>query len=135
MKYTKRPQNIRNGRKIDQLAKNMQTSSIARPSKIYPNWDFLVRKYAIWQTPTEAREGVWVGSFFLNDHFSNFLLVQLIFSASLLGDGILLFRESATSPEKNGALVLFLFKHLFFSSKHNGNAFKVMTISVQCINS
>jgi hypothetical protein len=39
-KYTKWPQNISNCFKIDQTVKNMPTFSIARPSKIYPNWDF-----------------------------------------------------------------------------------------------
>jgi hypothetical protein len=32
----------------------MQTPSVARPSKIYPVWDFLVLKYAIWQPCFEA---------------------------------------------------------------------------------
>jgi hypothetical protein len=35
--YTKWPQNIPNACKIDQRAKNLPTSSIARPYKIYPN--------------------------------------------------------------------------------------------------
>jgi hypothetical protein len=39
-KYTKWQQNIPIGRKIYQMAKNMPTSSITRPSKMYPNWDF-----------------------------------------------------------------------------------------------
>jgi hypothetical protein len=48
MKYTniptklpKRPRNIPNGRKIDQMAIKYTNLSIARASKIYPNWDFL----------------------------------------------------------------------------------------------
>jgi hypothetical protein len=36
----KLPQNISNGNEIDQMAIKMPTSSIARPSKIYPVWDF-----------------------------------------------------------------------------------------------
>jgi hypothetical protein len=46
IKYTKWPQNILNGHKIYPMAvKNchricIPTSSIARPSKIYPIWDF-----------------------------------------------------------------------------------------------
>jgi hypothetical protein len=40
-KYTKRPYlNIPNGRKIDQMSRKYTNISIARPSKIYPNWDF-----------------------------------------------------------------------------------------------
>jgi hypothetical protein len=40
-KYTKWPQNIPNGRKIYQMAiKYAPYSIIARPSKIYPNWEF-----------------------------------------------------------------------------------------------
>jgi hypothetical protein len=39
-KYIKLPQNIPNGHKIDFLSLNIPTSSIARPSKIYPNCDF-----------------------------------------------------------------------------------------------
>jgi hypothetical protein len=39
-KYTKWPQNIPNGRNITKLSLNRPTYSIARPSKIYPNWDF-----------------------------------------------------------------------------------------------
>jgi hypothetical protein len=38
-KYTKKPQNIPNGSKIDQMAKKIPISSIARPSKIYPILD------------------------------------------------------------------------------------------------
>jgi hypothetical protein len=48
-KYTKYRENISNGHKIYQMAvkytkspQNIPTSSIGRPSKIYPNWDFLV---------------------------------------------------------------------------------------------
>jgi hypothetical protein len=58
-KCTKLPQNIpnghknipnmSNGRKIDQSPKNIPTSPIARPSKIYPNQDFRFEKNAIWQ--------------------------------------------------------------------------------------
>jgi hypothetical protein len=39
-KYTKWPKDISNGRKIDQLVKNIPIFSIARLSKIYPNWEF-----------------------------------------------------------------------------------------------
>jgi hypothetical protein len=39
-KYTKWPQNIPNGGTVDPMAKNIPTSSIARPSNIHPNWDF-----------------------------------------------------------------------------------------------
>jgi hypothetical protein len=41
-KYTKWPQTIPNGSKIDQMAIDVPTSSFGRPSKIFPNWDFLV---------------------------------------------------------------------------------------------
>jgi hypothetical protein len=43
-KDTKWPENIPNGRYIDQMAINIPTSSIARPSKIDPNWDFWFQK-------------------------------------------------------------------------------------------
>jgi hypothetical protein len=43
-KYTKWPQNIQNGSTIDQISINISTASIARPSKIYPNWDFWFEK-------------------------------------------------------------------------------------------
>jgi hypothetical protein len=36
-KYTRWP---KSGRKIDRTAKNIPTSSIARPSKFFPKWDF-----------------------------------------------------------------------------------------------
>jgi hypothetical protein len=63
IKCTKWPQNIPNGHKIYQMAtkytkwpqnrpnghENIPTSIIARPSKIYPNWDFWFEKKAIWQ--------------------------------------------------------------------------------------
>jgi hypothetical protein len=39
-KYTKWPQNIPNGRKMDQMGIYVPTSSIAKTSKIYPNWYF-----------------------------------------------------------------------------------------------
>jgi hypothetical protein len=39
IRYTKWPHNIQYGRKIDQMATKC-TSSIERPSKIYPNSDF-----------------------------------------------------------------------------------------------
>jgi hypothetical protein len=40
-KCTKWPLNMPSGRKIDKMAINkMATITIARPSKIYPNWDF-----------------------------------------------------------------------------------------------
>jgi hypothetical protein len=39
-KYTERQQHIPNGNKIG--IPNVPASSIARPSKIYPNWDFWV---------------------------------------------------------------------------------------------
>jgi hypothetical protein len=39
-KYSKLPQNVQNGCKIDQMSINIQTSSIAIPSKNYPNFDF-----------------------------------------------------------------------------------------------
>jgi hypothetical protein len=44
LKYTKWPENWPNGHKIC-----MPVSSIVRPSKIYPNWDFWFEKYTIWQ--------------------------------------------------------------------------------------
>jgi hypothetical protein len=40
IKYTKWQQNISNGRKKDQISKKLLAPSIARPSKIYPIWDF-----------------------------------------------------------------------------------------------
>jgi hypothetical protein len=43
IKFTKLPQNIPNGRKIDQLVITytyIPTSSIAVLSQIYPHWDF-----------------------------------------------------------------------------------------------
>jgi hypothetical protein len=40
IKYTKWTQNIPNDHKIDHMATNIPTFSIARPSKIYPNWTF-----------------------------------------------------------------------------------------------
>jgi hypothetical protein len=65
-KYTKLPQYIPNGQKILQMAKNipksipnlsttrpskilkkwfrLKTFSILRPTKLFPNWDFLVRR-------------------------------------------------------------------------------------------
>jgi hypothetical protein len=36
-KYTKWPQNIPKGRKIEQMAIKLPTSAIESPSKIYPN--------------------------------------------------------------------------------------------------
>jgi hypothetical protein len=39
IKYTKWPPNIPTGRKIDQMAINTKTYSIARRSRIYLNWD------------------------------------------------------------------------------------------------
>jgi hypothetical protein len=39
-KYTKWPKNISNGHKIDQMVLKLPIFSIARPFKIYPNWDF-----------------------------------------------------------------------------------------------
>jgi hypothetical protein len=51
-KYTKGPQNIPNDHKIDQMAINMPTSSIARPSKIYPVWDFGFENLATLLSPT-----------------------------------------------------------------------------------
>jgi hypothetical protein len=51
IKYTKWPQmHLPSGRKIDQIDTNIPTSSITRPSKIYPNWDFRFEKVGtIWQ--------------------------------------------------------------------------------------
>jgi hypothetical protein len=40
IKYTKWKYKIPKCNKIDQMVINLPTSSIARPSKIYPNWDF-----------------------------------------------------------------------------------------------
>jgi hypothetical protein len=40
IKCTKLPQNILNGRKTDKRLKNIPTSFISRPSKIYPSRDF-----------------------------------------------------------------------------------------------
>jgi hypothetical protein len=40
IKYTKWPQNISNGRKIDQMVKKYIIFSNLSPSKIYPNLDF-----------------------------------------------------------------------------------------------
>jgi hypothetical protein len=37
------------GRKVDIMAQKIPTSSVARPSKIYPKVGFLIRKYTIWQ--------------------------------------------------------------------------------------
>jgi hypothetical protein len=56
-KYTQLQQNyVPNDHKIYQMATtyskwalNIPTISFLRPSKIYPNWDFLVWKYTIWQ--------------------------------------------------------------------------------------
>jgi hypothetical protein len=57
-KYTKWPQNIPNGtqnmpkgRKMDQMAikYTSQHTSMTRPSKIYPNWDFWFENNTIWQ--------------------------------------------------------------------------------------
>jgi hypothetical protein len=42
IKYTKWKYKIPKCNKIDQMVINIPTSSIARPSKIYPNWDFLL---------------------------------------------------------------------------------------------
>jgi hypothetical protein len=39
-KYTKWPQNAPFCHKIDKMAIKILTSSVARPSKIYPNWEF-----------------------------------------------------------------------------------------------
>jgi hypothetical protein len=44
IKYNKLPQNIPNDPTIDQRAINIPISSIAKPSKIYPNWDFRLEK-------------------------------------------------------------------------------------------
>jgi hypothetical protein len=41
-KFTKYPQDVPNGRKIDKMAQKIPTSSIARHSKIYPLFRFLV---------------------------------------------------------------------------------------------
>jgi hypothetical protein len=46
---TKWPYNWPNGRKILQMTIKIPTFAILRPSKIYPNWDFLVSKHTIWQ--------------------------------------------------------------------------------------
>jgi hypothetical protein len=55
IKFTKFPQTIQNCGKIDKTAITyMPTSSITRPYKIYPNWDFW--KYTIWQPWSEAEE-------------------------------------------------------------------------------
>jgi hypothetical protein len=40
MKYTKSLQNIPHGSKLEQMAEKIPTSSMERPSKIYPNWYF-----------------------------------------------------------------------------------------------
>jgi hypothetical protein len=59
-KYAKWQQNIPNDNKIYQMAIkhiHISTSSIARPSKIYPNGVFLVGKYAIWQPWLRTRWG------------------------------------------------------------------------------
>jgi hypothetical protein len=51
-KYAKWPQNVPNiqySRKLDKMAIKIPTSSAARPSKVYPKWDFWFEKYAIWQ--------------------------------------------------------------------------------------
>jgi hypothetical protein len=46
IKYTKRPYNIPNDHKMYKMAIK---SFNARPSKIFPNWDFWGLKYTIWQ--------------------------------------------------------------------------------------
>jgi hypothetical protein len=42
IKYAKWPQNIPDDSKMDKMIINIPTSSIARPSKIYPKLGFLV---------------------------------------------------------------------------------------------
>jgi hypothetical protein len=55
-KYTKWPYSILNDSKIDQMAKNIPTSSFERPNKIYPNWDIWFKNMcAIWQPCGRAR--------------------------------------------------------------------------------
>jgi hypothetical protein len=34
---------------VDNMAIKISTSSIATPSKIYPNWEFWFENYTIWQ--------------------------------------------------------------------------------------
>jgi hypothetical protein len=48
-KCTKHPWNIRKGSKETEWPTHLPTFFIARLSKIYPNWDFLVRNCTIWQ--------------------------------------------------------------------------------------
>jgi hypothetical protein len=71
-KYTKWPQNIPNDRKIDQMA--IKYTNIARPSKIYPNWDFWLQNMPSGNPAREHSKG------------SRVSLAETIFSEKLVSE-------------------------------------------------
>jgi hypothetical protein len=62
-------QNIRNYRKIYQMAVNIPTLSITRPSKIYPNWDFWFENIPSGNPVLERTRNLFIFKLFYH-HFS-----------------------------------------------------------------
>jgi hypothetical protein len=85
---TKLPKNIPNGRRIDQMAGeltkwlyNIPVSSIARPSKIYPNWDFWFENN-FWQSGNPGTIQFFGNIFFLSFLSVNYYGMKLIIHAN-----------------------------------------------------